>query len=240
MSANNDMLVPVQNAHVNPSIEFRDGQFLWKMQTEGGAVIEQFRSHAQVREAFSGLPVDSGWLAPEIVRWGDGRHGEWAVAHIPPGCHELEITNDGSGEPHAFERITCPLPGMIMFGISNQYYVFAHKNSRLDAYQEIKRCPLPNVDQSGLVCWGHLSPPRATAKTIIDAWKIFITSTFNNHYASGKSKKHRDDVRLMLKEVAGTGEDYPARDDLVRQVDVTGVTLDKAIREFFKTGKMPE
>lgn len=235
------LITPIQSANNNPVLEFRDGQFLFRKTNLEGGLVERFISHASVREAFSGIPIDSGWLRPEIVRWGNGRLGEWVVAFIPPGRHTLEITNDGTGEPYAIERIATPLPGLVMFGISNQYYIYAVKTEQLDPFQEIKRCPLPNVMQDGSVCWGLLKPPHANPKTIFDAFKLFITSTFNNHAASGKSKKYRDDVRVLLKELASAGPEaaYPAKEDLIRQVDVTGVTLEQAVRGFFENGKMP-
>ncbi|HEX8708847.1 MAG TPA: hypothetical protein VF723_11435 [Pyrinomonadaceae bacterium] len=229
-----------QSASNNPTIEFRDGQFLFRKTNLEGGLVERFISSAAVREAFSGIPIDSGWLKPEIVRWGDGRLGQWAVLFIPPGRHLLEITNDGSGRPFAVERIKTPLPGMVFFGLSNRYYAWAVKTETLEPYQEIYRCPLPNVMQDASICWGLLKPPMATPATIFEAWKLFITSTFNNHAASGKSRRCREDVRIVLKDMSRAPEPahYPVN-DLVRQVDRTGVTLDQAVRRFFEEGRMP-
>jgi hypothetical protein len=221
-----------------------NGQFLYRAWTVARGYIEEFRSHAAVREAFSGIPIDTGWFntgvtCPAVVRWGDGRLGEWTVAFIPPALHRLEITNDGSGEPFALEHPTVPLPGMVIFGMEFQYHIWAVKTERLEPYHEIYHCPLPNVYPDGAVCWGLLKPKKATAKTILDAFDLFIKSTFNNHFANGRSKTHRDDVRVMLRELAGQDR-FPAKEALIRQVPVTGVTLDTAIREFFKTGNMPK
>jgi hypothetical protein len=236
----NKQLIPVQSAEVNPKIEFRDGQFLFSMPTGDGGLIEQFRSDAAIREAFSGIPVDSGWIRPEICRWGDGRVGPWAVAFFPPSRYTLEITNDGSGQPFAVEHVNVPLPGLIFFGIGVQYFVWATRAEKLEPHHEVYRCPLPNVMQDASVCWGLLKPPRATARTIFEAWDIFVSATFNNHAANGKSKSQREDVRVLLKELATAGDEarYPVM-DLVRQVDMTGVTLEQAVRRFFDTGKMP-
>jgi hypothetical protein len=280
----------MQTAAENPRVEFRDGQFLFRMANQEGGVTESFKSHASVREAFSGIAIDSGWLRPEIVRWGDGRVGEWAVAFIPPGVHELEITREevkrdtgeeGNGETGAgganeiggavpvttgqaggidsslithhssLDRIRVPLPGLVFFGVGTTYFIWAVKTAELDPYLEVYRCPLPNVEANALICWGPLKPPRATARTIFDAVELFIKSTFNNHRCEGKSKKFRDDVRLVLRgvrtqdsglstEEAGKMPALPAYpvDDLVRQVDNVGVTLDTAIREYFETGEM--
>src|SRR5882762_7780152 len=92
---------PVQTAGENARLEFCEGQFLFKSRNVDGGFHERFISAAAAREAFSGIPIDSGWVKPEIVRWGDGRAGEWAVAFIAPGLHEIEITRESLQQPNA-------------------------------------------------------------------------------------------------------------------------------------------
>ncbi|MCI0489367.1 MAG: hypothetical protein L0229_22470 [Blastocatellia bacterium] len=72
---NKALLSPIQNATENPRLEFRDGQAMLCMTTMAGTKTERLVSMSSVREAATGLPVDSGWLGPEIVRWGGGRRG---------------------------------------------------------------------------------------------------------------------------------------------------------------------
>src|ERR1051325_10269820 len=142
----------VQSANENPRLEFRDGQFLFVTTNLEGGMIERFISNAAAREAFSGIPVDSGWLRPEAVRWGDGRHGEWAIAFIPPGVHELEISFElteadrerdrevgrmASSEGRRLERLHVPLPGLVWFGLGTQYYLWAVKAHQLEPNYEI-------------------------------------------------------------------------------------------------------
>lgn len=250
MSTNERLLTPLQTPHENPRVEFRDGQFLFAMTNQEGGLVERFVSNAAVREAFSGIPIDSGWLRPEVVRWGDGKTGEWAVAFIAPQVHELELAREEAGEaanPAAIsigiDRVLTPLPGLVFFGLGTQYYVWAVKTERLDPYHEVYRCPLPNVEANALICWGSYKPPRATARTLFDAFDLFIKSTFNNHRANGKSKSQREDVRVLLRgllhETSSMAADRYPVEDLVRQVEHTGVTLDKSIRQFFETGEMP-
>ncbi|HEX8177822.1 MAG TPA: hypothetical protein VF543_22225 [Pyrinomonadaceae bacterium] len=234
-----------QTVNNNPVLEFRDGQFLFRKTNLEGGIVERFISAAAVREAFSGVPIDTGWFnlditCPGITRWGTGRLGEWAIAYIPPADWLLEITNEGTNEPYRLDRITTPLPGIIFFGIGTNYYAFATKTATLKPYHTIFRCPLPNVMQDGSVCWGLLKPPGASLTSIFDAWKLFITSTFNNHMANGKSKRVRDDVRIVLRDMshAARPRHYPVH-DLVRQEEDTAINLDQAVREFFETGKMP-
>jgi hypothetical protein len=241
---NEALLVPVQSPTVNPYVEFRDGQYMFCETNMGGGLEEKFVSDAAVREAFSKIPVDTGWFnheaaGPAVCRWGDGKRGEWAVLYVPPACHALEITNDGSGQPYAVERVTAPLPALAFIGAGTHYFAFAMKTPRLDPHQELYRCPLPNVMQDGSVCWGLLRQPRADPRTIFDAWRLFATSTFNNHMANAKSKAQRADVRVRLKEMARAPQPvvYPG-EDLMRQSE-DGSTLDGAIRGYFETGAMP-
>lgn len=232
-----NLLTPIHNAQVNPVLEFRDGQCLFRMVNLEGGTHERLISFAAVREACTGIPVDSGWLAPEICRWGTGRNGDWAIASIPPGVHELELMVGTPGK-ETLERIRVPLPGIVFFGIAVKYWVFASKTGTLHPEHTIFRAPLPNVMQDASVCWGLHKPPLASARTILQAWRLFISSTFNHHAANGKSKKNREDVREVLRELAADGTEYPV-DDLVRY-DEKGSTLDHLIRAFMQSGEMPQ
>lgn len=242
---NVNLLQPRQGERDYPHLGFSNGQYLFVMTNAEGGKVERYVSDAAVREAFAGIPVDSGWMnndaaSPVVCRWGDGRTGQWAVLYVPPGVHELEITNDGSGKAYEARKYGVPLPALALLGMGTNYYIFAMKTPRLDPYQELYRCPLPNVYQNGEVCWGLLKPPRANARSIFDAWSLFIRSTFNNHMASAKSKRRREDVRPVLIEMAqGPGVSHYPVADLVPQHEQGGMTLDRAVREFFETGEMP-
>lgn len=276
----------VQSPTENPRLEFRDGQFFLRVTTPAGALVERYLSDASVREAFGKIPIDTGWLPPEIVRWGDGKAGEWAVAFFAPRVYELEVTRESAstadrgpqtdwdgahavdGQPSSVDRLSVPLPGLVFFGTrrpladpehaggeksATNYFVWAVKAEKLDPFQEIFRAPLPNVYADGRVCWGLIKPPRPTSRSLIQAFELFVKSTFNNHLADGKSRRQKEDVRVMLRERAAlfatesrkiTDFQYSNKvflvEDLVRQVAHVGVTLDKALREFMETGVMAE
>jgi PRTRC genetic system protein B len=237
---NDELLTPAQDAKTNPTLEFRDGQCLLSMNTLAGTKIEHFVSWEAVREAATGIPIDTGWLTTEIVRCGKGGKGEWCVAFIPPGRHKLELTYGTPGTDEKIEYVTAPLPGLVFFGMDNHYFVWAQKTARCEPQHELFRCPLPNVMIDASVCWGLLKPPNASPRTMLKAWELFITSTFNNHSASSKSKSHKEDVRELLKDLSHDENSiYPVA-DLQRQVAQTGVTLDRAVRHWFELGAMPQ
>lgn len=241
---NTSLVKLVQNGHTNPLIEFADGQIVAHLVTEAGTRIPKLISAATFREAATGIPVDSGWLKPNfafggVCRWGVHRGVEWAVTFLPPSVHRVELT-DADGTPE--ERVAwheVPLPGVAWVGVGSKYFAFAVRTPRLDPYQELYRCPLPNVMQDGSVCWGMSKPPLSTGTGIAEAWALFAyRTTFNNHVVGAKSKREPEDVRRLLRSLAQSGEAYPV-EDLVRQVADGGMTLDKAIKQFFETGVMP-
>jgi hypothetical protein len=231
---------------------------MFTMNTQGGTKIEKLISYEALREAASRIPVESGWLPAEVVRWGHGgRLGEWVVAWIAPARYVLELTEGVPGPDEKVIRVTAPLPGLVLLGGGTDYWIWAQKAERLEVHHELFRCPLPNVMQDAKICWGEVKPPIASPRSIMKAFDVFIKSTFNNHAAPGKSKRYPDDVRELLRELArdncgyycaedvghvdhrGPAEVYPV-DDLVRAVDKTGVTLDQLMRVFLSGMGMPE
>src|ERR1043166_8845509 len=103
-----DLLGPVMAGAKRPGLDFSQGQCCFRMASVAGTVSERMISAAAVCEAATGIRIDSGWFGPEVVRNGNGRAGEWAVAFIPPGRHELELTAGTPGIDETVERITAP------------------------------------------------------------------------------------------------------------------------------------
>jgi len=223
-----------------PRLELYSGQYLFTAADHTGAVHEKLVSASAVREAFTKIKIDSGWIAPEVRRWGTGKDGDWAVMYLPPQMHTLELISEAPEAKGGVVHISTPLPGMVMFGMGVDYYLWAVKSEELEPYKEIYRAPLPNVEPDGGICFGTHQPPRCTSTSIKQAWKVFITTPFNNHRCDGKSKRSSEDVRVVLRDMARAPRpcQYPIA-DLVRQVPNTGVTLDQAIRGFFEDGEMP-
>jgi len=84
--------------------------------------------------------------------------------------------------------------------------------------------PLPNVSESGQICFGVNLPPRAAGEGIERAWSLFMKSTFTDHSVKGKSRKHPDDIRLSLQELAqARARKYPAK-DLIK-LELTAETI---------------
>lgn len=173
-------------------------------------------SPVAVRAAFSRLPVDTGWLPPEVRRWGHSPAGEYAVMFIPAQRTVLPLVNTWgkSFSPKRLIKVEAPLPPMVFAGLSHSYYVWAcagapHPDAAL--YQ----APLPNVGSDGAICFGRNTVPPVTPETMPQAWKVFMTSPFNNHLIGDSSKAYPDDVREQLLRLAASGADAYPIDDLV-------------------------
>lgn len=207
-----------------PSLMFVDGQFLISLNDLNGNHVQKFVSPAHVRQAFTHLPVDSGWLPPDVVRWGMNKHGEWVITFIPPQVYNLPFIGEDNDESKV-TFIKTPMPGLIFFGNAGTYGVWAVKGAQFDPFAKIYRSPLPNVGTTSEICYGVNKPPRANANTIGRAWKLFINSPFNNHTIQGKSKKHPEDVREMLRTLHDAAS-YP-QDDLVPFFEEMEITIDK-------------
>lgn len=235
------MTTLVQDGLTNPTIVIADGQYLVRLTNQQGCIQEKFVAPEAVAEACANISIDTGWLPPEIRRAGRHKGVEWALGFIQPRRYSLEVSREGAdGQQSHVDRISVPLPGLVCFGLKVDYYIWATKTDHLDPYLEIYRAPLPNLYQDGRICWGDLQPPRSSPASLIQAFNLFMSTTFNNHLAKGRSKREGQDVRVMLRELAGldTGAVYPVA-DLMRQVRDTGVTLDQALRAFFEAGEMP-
>jgi hypothetical protein len=205
-----------------------DGQYLYQSQAEYGSIRYKFLSAHSVRSAFSREPVDSGWLAPEICRWGYGPSGQWAVMFIPPASYTLWLPSlvaaPGNGTPGHTEgqdqelnggwlAVQVPLPGLVLAGAGQQYYIWAVKAREFSPQLAAYHAPLPNVYPDGRICWGSNQVGPVTAQYLREAWKLFIGSPFNAHLAQRKSKRCNPNILDQLRKLgAANRKAYPAGD----------------------------
>jgi PRTRC genetic system protein B len=197
----------------------------------------KFLSPLQVAAAFTTQQLDSGWLPPHTLRWGTGTRGNYFVQYLPAGTRKLFIrfeTVDKTGiVTQELRELEVSLPALIFFGINNSYYVWATKDSaqNISAASLLYTAPLPNVYQTGGICWGNTHPERIDgAKQFLATQRLFFQeSNFNAHLSEGKSRKFPKDVRRMLEEVAREGTPFP-EDDLL-PLGVPTITLEQKLRQ---------
>ena len=184
-----------------------DGQYIVRYQ-EGEATITKLISPTAVRQAFTHLPIDSGFLPPGVIRWGSGSEGDWLVKFVPPNRYPICCIL--ADKPLTLD---IPLPGLIFLGKGNRYYLWAVKSRHFDCLAPVFHVPLPNVSPSGAICFGSNSVPNAASATLDHVWQLFLSSPFNGDSASGKSKAYPDDVRSHLITLQDAGKKrYPLRD----------------------------
>jgi PRTRC genetic system protein B len=183
---------------------FLPGQLLLHW-TEKGAHHYKLVSSHSVKAAFSHEPIDSGWLSSGIVRWGIGKSGNWVVKFVPPALHTLSFEEA--------DFLSLPLPGLVFLGYGFQYYIFCIAESSFNPEAEVFTAPLPNVYPDGRICFGSTVPPACTPEEIDRVWKMFITSNFNSHLGSVKSKSYPDNIKTKLSQIATRKlKHYPIKD----------------------------
>lgn len=114
-----------------------------------------------------------------------------------------------------------PLPGLVMIRKTNgdkaaAYAVYAVKQRPATLETALFHAPLPNVFNSGSICWGtvqRVSDEALVGASLAEDWQQLLGSPFGNHAVSGKSRAHEDDIRKKLIALeAKKARRYPASD----------------------------
>ena len=187
-------------------------QYLFRHRAKNGAVVFKFVSPAAVRAAFAEETIDTDWLPRDARRWGIGKRGEWIVITFPLQKHRL-LFADENGKTMSLE---IPMPALAFFGYGQRYYLWAFKDNELGSETMLFAAQLPNLDANGAICFGGNVVPKASAKSIQEAWRLFLASPFTNHSANGKSREYPNDVRTQLMCLAEKRRRrYPLDDDAI-------------------------
>ncbi len=226
-------LTPNEENRIYPALILIDGQYIVRVPDSHGNIIEKFVSPKHVRQAFTQEPIDSGWLSPNVVRWGMSGHGDWVVMFIPPQVHKLPFIGEDPDNPKNIIEYSIPLPALIFIGNGSQYSVWAVKTKTFDPSSLVYRAPLPNSNIYGEICFGPTKPPRANGHSVTEAWRVFSNTAFSNHTVDGKCKSQSKDVRVLLRELSRTEQlDFPLN-ELVPLIDEKHVTVDALALKLF-------
>ena len=200
---------PAAAAVADAALYFVEGQYLFHVRGEKGEEIK-YLAPALVRQAFLLEPTDSGWLTMETVRWGVCGRGDYVINFYAPARYELLMRSD-DGQTEA--TLTVPLPGMVFAGLDRSWYVWAVRGKQFSPDLELFQAPLPNVGQTGLICFGENRHPEVGKHGAQMAWQLFITSAFNSHHADGKSHAFPENVLFRLYSLsANKATHYPLKD----------------------------
>ena len=186
-------------------------QYLFRYRGKDNAVNYKFVSPASVRAAFAEEPLETNWLPENARRWGIGKQGEWIIVTHPPQKHRFTFVSDHPETKTL--ALDIPMPALAFLGYAQRYYLWAFKEPVLSGQTHLFAAPLPNVDANGAICFGSNLVPKASARTIEEAWRIFIASPFTSHSTNGKSCKCPKDVREQLVRLATAHRrTYPLND----------------------------
>ena len=186
-------------------IFLQDGQLVF-CSRENGVHTAKFVNPEDVKRAFHSVVSDSGWLPPDIARWGHGHGKEWVVLFKPAQSYNLTLA-----EPQQQEVIRVPLPSVVVLAIDHSLYVWAVKTPTFQPDTNVFDLPLPNIAQSGLVCFGANTHPPASLQTANGIWETWIKGAFTGESCTQKSKLYPDDVRDQLRALQGKSK-YPQGD----------------------------
>lgn len=209
---------------VELSLHIFDEQFMLQYRDRHGALVTKFVSAESVRQAVLGEPIDTGYLPYGVVRWGMGVGGAWAVRYEPPARRtiHLDVPNAAS------EPLTVPLPAFVFVGRGNSYWIHAVSGAQFSPRATLYRAPLPNVADDGQICFGKNSVPAVADGGMERAFDLFFAAPFNGHHMDNRSRRHPDDIRVRLRELAAGGAaKYPMRDLVKRDL-----TVDDMVRRF--------
>ncbi len=211
MPINSRSLTRIPNA--TAALVFADGQLIFQ-HIEEGIEYAKTVTPAAAHAAFRHAGVDSGWLEPGIVRWGVSHKGAWAMQLIHPDSERtllFERTLDDDPFP---DQLTLHLPPLVLAGINSTYHLWALHEVEATAHTPLYYAPFPNVYGGEHICFGNNSVPNVEGDGMRQAWRLFCEAPFGQTSIQNKSKRHPQDVRRMLREVAASRSPYPV-DDLV-------------------------
>ena len=195
-----------------------------RKQTESG-YAEYPVDAAQIAQALSAkIHFDTGLMSDDVLLVQREGLRELVISYRKP--QKTGIWLEGSSEP-----LRVPLPGLVLIrthtGSSPSYKLFAVKKRPETLDIPLFHAPLPNVFGSGGICWGNVALHVEQGASLAEDWKLLLGSAFGSHSVSGKSKRHKQDVREMLLYLANEKKrTYPKR-DLVAADKTLGQMLEK-------------
>jgi len=204
-------------------------QYLFRHRAKNGAVVYKFVSPAAVRAAFAEETIDTNWLPSNVRRWGIGKRGEWLIVTFPPQRHRFSFVAEDDERKMSTPEIA--MPALAFFGYGQRYYLWAFKDNELGSETMLFAAPLPNLDANGAICFGSNVVPKASVKTIAEAWRLFLASPFTNHSVNGKSREYPNDVRTQLMRLAEKRRRHYPLDDLVSLNRTVERVISEAVRQ---------
>jgi len=130
-----------------------------------------------------------------------------------------------------------PLPPLLMIRTTSEdrnpnYAVYAVKRKPKSLDLALFQAPLPNVFNSGSICWGtvqRVSDTALSGASLAEDWAMLLGSPFGDHATSGKSASFPQDIRKKLIELEQKDcRRYPTTDLIPARKTLAQVLGDKS------------
>ena len=167
---------------------------------DGDTVTEYAVDPGQIALALAAkITFDTGLLGEEtlLVR----QDGVKRVVVEYRSARKTGLYLDGSDA-----ALRVPFPPLLLIRTTTenknpQYQVYAVKARPTTLDTPLFHAPLPNVFNSGRICWGSVQ--RVTddvlqGNSLAADWDTLLGSRFGDHACSGKSRSHPQDIRQKL------------------------------------------
>ncbi|MEO8391555.1 MAG: hypothetical protein ABI700_01050 [Chloroflexota bacterium] len=168
--------------------------------TDGAHVTEYPVDPAQLALALAAkVRFDTGLLAQTTLLIRQEGVKKTVIEYRTPQKTGLYL--DGSET-----ALRLPLPGLIFVRVTTedknpQYQVYAVKKRPDVLNIALFHAPLPNVFNSGTICWGSVplvSEQALRGSSLAEDWRVLLGSRFGDHGVQSKSKAFMRDVRQQF------------------------------------------
>lgn len=206
------------------ALYFLPGQYLFKVLGDGTNTLKALSS-GQVARAFREIRSDTGWLDRRILRYRETPDGNAVISYEPGRFRTIAISRDDG----VTERVTIPLPTLILLGSGKDYHLWAAMGKRVTESTQLSVAPLPNIGAGirGRVCFGNNEVPEVRPDTLDAVWRLIFDAPFNRDQAGGKCRSEPEDVRNLLFRLAA---DRP-RSFPTHQLIVSTATVEDAWKQ---------
>jgi PRTRC genetic system protein B len=192
------------------ALYFLPGQYLFK-RIENGRESTKALSSEQISRAFREFKTDTGWLDRRILRYREEPEGNYILSFEPAGMRTIFVEIEGG----KVLKISLPLPTLILFGYSQEFYLWAAKCKQVTAKTRLAIAPLPNIggNISGKICFGRNEVPEARIETVDAVWNLIFNTPFNGDQSAQKCRSNSQDVRKLLLNLAnGQNKRFPTKE----------------------------
>jgi hypothetical protein len=83
--------------------------------------------------------------------------------------------------------------------------MWALPNKKFNKKLTVYRAPFPNIYDNGRICWGSHRVPRVNVNNVVNVWRRFFGTPFNEHIANKKCKSFPNNVLDLLRQLSREG-----------------------------------